>query len=213
MTVRLTSRRAPGRKFGKGRDCVTMSLVELASGSTEADRGFGASGILTTSLRIARLTEESRMKGNAPVLELQPVIENLPAGFDALRAEARAEGYSFIERLAADWEAHKMRFEHQGEALLVAHVAGELAGIGGLTIDPVLPGALRMRRFYIRRPFRRLGIGRKLATALLERARSTSRLVTVNAAPASVPFWETLGFTPDRRDGHTHLRYFEAGGS
>jgi GNAT superfamily N-acetyltransferase len=146
------------------------------------------------------------MKSDAPMPELQLVIENLPAGFDALRAVARAEGYSFIERLAADWEAHKMRFEHQGEALLAAHVTGELAGIGGLTIDPVLPGVLRMRRFYIRPPFRRLGIGRKLATALLERARSASRLVTVNAAPASVPFWETLGFTPDKRGGHTHLR-------
>jgi GNAT superfamily N-acetyltransferase len=121
-----------------------------------------------------------------------------------------SEGYSFIERLAADWEAHNMRFEHRGEALLAAYVTGELAGIGGLTIEPVLPGALRMRRFYIRPPFRRLGIGRKLATALLERARSTTRLVTVNAAPASVPFWETLGFTPDRRDGRTHLRQLAA---
>src|SRR5262245_20063778 len=153
------------------------------------------------------------MKDNAPVLGLQLVIENLPAGFDALRSEARAEGYSFIERLAADWEAHKMRFGHPGEALLAAHVAGALAGIGGLTSDPVLPGTLRMRRFSIRPPFRGSSIGRKPATAPLERASSTSRLVTVNAAPASVPFWETLGFTPDRRDGHTHLRCFEARGS
>jgi GNAT superfamily N-acetyltransferase len=150
------------------------------------------------------------MEANNAQPELVLVIENLPAGFNALWAEARAEGYSFIERLAADWKAHKMRFEHQGEALLAAHVTGELAGIGGLTIDPVLPGALRMRRFYIRPPFRRAGISRKLAIALLERARSTSRLVTVNAAPASVPFWETLGFTPDKRDGHTHLRQLAA---
>jgi hypothetical protein len=31
------------------------------------------------------------------------------------------------------------------------------------------------------------------------------RLVTVNAAPTSVSFWESIGFTPDRRDGHTHI--------
>jgi GNAT superfamily N-acetyltransferase len=62
-----------------------------------------------------------------------------------------------------------------------------------------------MRRFYIRPPFRRAGIGRKLAAALLERARTTGLLVTVNAAPASVSFWEALGFAPDMRDGHTHL--------
>ena len=146
------------------------------------------------------------MKDNAPVLELQLVIENLPAGFDALRAEARAEGHSFVERLAADWEAHRMRFDRHGEVLLAARVTGVLAGIGGLTIEPVLAGALRMRRFYVRPSFRRTGIGRKLATALLERARSTSPLVTVNAAPASFPFWESLGFAPDNRDGHTHFQ-------
>jgi GNAT superfamily N-acetyltransferase len=46
-------------------------------------------------------------------------------------------------------------------------VQGTLAGIGGLTIEPVVPGAFRMRRFYVRRPFRRQGIGRKLALALI----------------------------------------------
>ncbi len=98
-----------------------------------------------------------------------------------------------------------MRFDGNGEALLAAHVTGVLAGIGGLTNEPVLPGAMRMRRFYVRLPFRRAGIGRTLGKALLERARITGLLVTVNAAPASVPFWEALGFIPDMRDGHTHL--------
>jgi GNAT superfamily N-acetyltransferase len=145
------------------------------------------------------------MEDNDAAPELQLVIENLPAGFDALREEARAEGHLFVERLAADWEARRMRFEHKGEALLLARVTAVLAGIGGLTTEPVLPGALRMRRFYVRPLFRRAGIGRALATALLERARTTGLLVTVNAAPASVPFWESLGFGPDMRDGHTHL--------
>jgi GNAT superfamily N-acetyltransferase len=138
--------------------------------------------------------------------ELLRVIEHLPEGFDALRAEARTEGYLFVDRLAADWQTRRMRFDGKGEALLAGHAAGILAGIGGLTIEPVLPGALRMRRFYIRPRFRRAGIGRELATALLERAQSTTRLVTVNAAPASAAFWESLGFAPDMRDGHTHLR-------
>ena len=137
--------------------------------------------------------------------KLRRIIKNLPARFDVLREEANAEGYLFVERLAADWEARRMRFDRQGEALLAAHVTGVLAGIGGLTIEPVLPGALRMRRFYVRPLFRRAGVGSKLATALLERARAAGLLVTVNAAPASVSFWESLGFAPDMRDGHTHL--------
>ena len=145
------------------------------------------------------------MGDDDPAPELRLVIESLPAGFDALREEARVEGYLFVERLAADWAARRMRFDRDGEALLAAHVTGVLAGIGGLTIEPVLPSALRMRRFYVRSLFRRAGIGRSLATALLERARTTGLLVTVNAAPASVFFWESLGFAPDMRDGHTHL--------
>ena len=118
---------------------------------------------------------------NDPAPELQLVTENLPAGFDALQEEARAEGYLFVERLAGDWEARRMRFDGNGEALFAAHVAGVLAGIGGLTIEPGMPGALRMRRFYVRARFRRAGIGRTLATALLERARITGLLVSVNA--------------------------------
>ena len=145
------------------------------------------------------------MKKNDQVPKLQRVIEELPAGFDALRAEARAEGYLFVDRLATDWLSGTIRFDREGEALLAARVNGVLAGIGGLTIEPVVPGALRMRRFYVRMAYRRGGIGRKLATALLDRAWGAGGLVTVNAAPASSAFWESLGFMPDPRDGHTHV--------
>jgi GNAT superfamily N-acetyltransferase len=110
-----------------------------------------------------------------------------------------------VERLATDWLSGTTRFDRAGEALLAARVNGVLAGIGGLTIEPVVPDALRMRRFYIRLAYRRSGIGRKLATALLDRARSAGGLVTVNAAPASSAFWESLGFMPDPHDGHTHV--------
>ena len=150
------------------------------------------------------------MQDTKPPAVLQFVIENLPAGLDALRTEARAEGYLFIERLVADWEGRRIRFDRKGEVLLAAHVKGVLAGIGGLTVEPVLPDALRMRRFYIRPSYRRCGVGRKLAIALLEQARSSSRLVTVNAAPASFPFWEAVGFAPHMRDGHTHLQQLAA---
>ena len=144
------------------------------------------------------------MKASHDTLELKPVLDALPAGFDVLRAEALAEGFRQVERLAADWDAGRIRFDRDGEALLAARLNGVLVGIGRLTMEPVVPGALRMRRFYVRPAFRRIGVGRQLVTALLAGGNG-DRSITVNAAPASIAFWERVGFNPDPRDGHTHI--------
>jgi GNAT superfamily N-acetyltransferase len=77
--------------------------------------------------------------------------------------------------------------------------------IGGITVDPIVAEALRMRRFYVRRAFRRTGIGRAIAQALLERTLRSVRVVTLNAAVDNVPFWEALAFVPEARHGHTHI--------
>jgi hypothetical protein len=42
------------------------------------------------------------MDGNDRVVKPERVIDRLPAGFDALRAEARGEGFRLVERLATD---------------------------------------------------------------------------------------------------------------
>jgi len=138
------------------------------------------------------------------MIRLERVIGALPIGFDELRAEALAEGHHMLETLAVEWDAGTQRFDRAGEILLSAYVDGALAGIGGLTLEPMIPGALRMRRFYIRQTYRRCGIGRTLATALLKEAKD--RVVTANAAIGSELFWQSLGFAPDRRDGYTHIR-------
>jgi len=138
-------------------------------------------------------------------MRLERVITELPAGFDGLRGEARAEGYRHIERLADEWTSGTVRFDRDGDALMAATLAGQLAGIGGITIDPVQPETLRMRRFYVRAAFRRNRIGRALAESLLVRAHRFGRKVTVNAGVGSEPFWQSLGFVADARDGHTHI--------
>ena len=139
-----------------------------------------------------------------PGFRLEAVVKHLPDGFNVLRAEARTEGHLFVERLFTDWVSRTNRFDRAGEALLAARVNGVLAGIGGITIEPVVAGAVRMRRFYIRPVFRRNRVGHQLATALLNRV-GVGRPITVNAALASFSFWESVGFVPDLRDGHTHI--------
>lgn len=135
------------------------------------------------------------------------MAEALPAGLLALRAEARRESFHFLERLASEWETGTVRFDRPGEVLLAAHTADVLAGVGGLTLDPVVPGTLRMRRFYVHPAFRRHGIGRRLARTLLERPGTAGRRVTVNAGTAGAPvFWEALGFVAEPCCGHTHTR-------
>jgi GNAT superfamily N-acetyltransferase len=138
-------------------------------------------------------------------MRIEPVVEKLPAEFDILRAEARAEDHHFLDRLANDWGSGAMRFTEPGEAFFAAYSGDTLAGVGGLTIDPVVPGALRMRRFYVRRSFRRSGIARSIAATLLNKAFKTTSVVNLNAALDSIPFWESLGFMPEQDAGHTHV--------
>ena len=105
-------------------------------------------------------------------MRFQRVVNELPADFKAMRREARAEGHQFLDRLASDWVSVAMRFDRPGEALLASYSEGVLAAIGGITIDPIVPDTLRMRRFYVRPAFRRTGIGGEIAQALLKSARS-----------------------------------------
>ena len=139
------------------------------------------------------------------IIRLERVIATLPARFAALREEARGDGHRMLDTLAAEWASGATRFDRPGEALYAAYADNVLAGIGGLTLEKAIAGALRARRFYVRIAHRRDGIGRALAERLLEDARRTGRTVTANAAAGSEAFWEALGFVPDRRDGFTHI--------
>jgi GNAT superfamily N-acetyltransferase len=198
---RAMLRALEARAIDRGNSRCTLLSTETArrfyhgAGYTE-DRPpqskFGTAGSYPMAKRLA-------------VIRVEPVVGELPSGFEALRAEALAEGHRNLDRLAADWASGALRFDHDDEALLVAFVGDELAGVGGLTVDPTNAEVLRMRRFYIGKRFRRCGIGRRLGAALLERAAQSGRPVTVNAAAGSVAFWEALGFVADARDGHTHM--------
>jgi GNAT superfamily N-acetyltransferase len=120
-----------------------------------------------------------------------------------LRTEAQAEGYRMLDRLAADWESGALRFDRDGEALFAAYSGDALAGIGGLTCEAELSGAYRMRRFYVRKAFRRAGVGRALAAASI--ALAEGRPITVNAGTGSGQFWQSLGFVDVEGGGYTHL--------
>ena len=103
-----------------------------------------------------------------PGFRLEAVVKHLPDGFNVLRAEARTEGHLFVERLFTDWVSRTNRFDRAGEALLAARVNGVFTGIGGITIEPVVAGAVRMRRFYIRPVFRRNPVGHQIGHCIAQ---------------------------------------------
>lgn len=85
-------------------------------------------------------------------------------------------------------------------ALLLAEVEGAIAGCCALrpldTAD--YPNASEMKRLYVRRAFRRFGLGRLLAQALIDRARSRGYsamlLDTLDDMEAARELYASLGF-------------------
>jgi ribosomal protein S18 acetylase RimI-like enzyme len=85
-------------------------------------------------------------------------------------------------------------------ALLVALVDGEVAGCGALRAlsDVDYPNACEMKRLYVRRAFRRFGLGRVLAQQLMDRATeagySCMLLDTLDDMEAARGLYTSLGF-------------------
>jgi GNAT superfamily N-acetyltransferase len=127
------------------------------------------------------------------MVQLVRITDDLPDDFEALRAEADGEGHRHLTRLAAEWAEAPEGFT----AVLAAFAGGELAGVAALTPEPSGGPALRMRRLYVARAFRRQGVGRTIANALLQEALAQTDLVTVHAGnPDAAAFWVAQGFRP-----------------
>lgn len=84
--------------------------------------------------------------------------------------------------------------------LLLAYVDDELAGCGAFRpiADVDYPNACEMKRLYVRRAFRRFGIGRVLAESLMDRATeagySVMLLDTLDDMEAARGLYGSLGF-------------------
>lgn len=105
-------------------------------------------------------------------LEIQPFADDV-GRLDAIIAEARAEGFTHMDRLADNWRSGANRFALAGEALLACCAGDLIVGVGGLNRDPFLndPNVGRLRHIYVMNAYRRAGVGRRLVEALLARAR------------------------------------------
>ena len=128
------------------------------------------------------------------------VGEALPTDLPALQDEAATEGYRFVEGILEEWDAGRYAGEDERNTLLAVYREGVLAAIGAVTPDPYdpAPDLLRIRHVYVRPGNRREGVGRVLASALIQQGLALAPRLSLNAADAGASaFWEAMGFRPD----------------
>jgi GNAT superfamily N-acetyltransferase len=114
-----------------------------------------------------------------------------------LAADGERAGSRIVRRLVEDWVSGANRFHRPGEVLLGAWLDGRLVGVCGLNVDPYAAQDRvgRVRHLYVLSAVRRLGVGRRLTTEVIELARGrfdTLRLRTNN--PDAARLYEALGF-------------------
>ena len=125
----------------------------------------------------------------------------IDAARDIFREYARSLDVDLcFQNFDAELAALPGEYAPPGGHLLLAHVAGELAGCGAIRplADADYANACEMKRLFVRPAFRGLGLGRTLAEALLDEARrigySAMLLDTLDDMEAARELYGALGF-------------------
>jgi putative acetyltransferase len=142
-------------------------------------------------------------------MHASPAFSLIQPASPAEWAEARLVLCEYAKQLSVDLcfqhfdaelaELHVHYGAPQG-GFLLAFVDGAIAGCGGFRAlaDVDYPNACEMKRLYVRPAFRRFGLGRLLAQALingaLESGYSTMLLDTLDDMEAARGLYEALGF-------------------
>jgi GNAT superfamily N-acetyltransferase len=145
------------------------------------------------------------------IIPIQKIELPVP-GIERLVAEAREEGYDFIETLVDEWASVENRFDAPGETLCGHLEDGLLVAVGGLNLDPFAgrPDIGRVRRVYVRPAWRNKGIGRALVTTLVVQAKTHFRCVRLRAEnPGAARLYESIGFSPIESPEATHILFFD----
>jgi len=139
-----------------------------------------------------------------PEITLVRVVDadqGMAAAREILREYARSLDVDLcFQNFEAELAALPGEYAAPAGRLLLAHVDGALAGCGGLRALPDVDyaNACEMKRLYVRPAFRRFGLGRLLAEALLDEARragySVMLLDTLNEMESARELYARLGF-------------------
>ncbi|WP_265938193.1 GNAT family N-acetyltransferase [Bacillus thuringiensis] len=111
-------------------------------------------------------------------------IENLMGyEFSHLVQDSEEEGFNFLIRLISEYKNEINTFNKTGECLYGIFQGDMLIGVGGLNEDPYTKDNKigRLRRFYISKDFRRIGLGNLLLNQLLCHAEKYFEVIVLHA--------------------------------
>lgn len=127
--------------------------------------------------------------------EESPALDNIRALFREYEQEL-GENLCF-QSFEAELKDPLKKYGPPAGVLLLAYWKQEVAGCIAFT-PMAAPTTCEMKRLYVRPTFRKYGIGRKLAEALLKRAAqqgyATMKLDTLEKLQAAIRLYEQLGF-------------------
>ncbi|HHT7225326.1 TPA: GNAT family N-acetyltransferase [Bacillus cereus] len=111
-------------------------------------------------------------------------IENLMGyEFSHLVQDSEEEGFNFLIRLISEYKNEINTFNKTGECLYGIFQGDMLIGVGGLNEDSYTKDNKigRLRRFYISKDFRRIGLGNLLLNQLLCHAEKYFEVIVLHA--------------------------------
>ncbi|KAB2441143.1 GNAT family N-acetyltransferase [Bacillus luti] len=113
---------------------------------------------------------------------IQQIEDLMIYEYDYLVQESKDEGFHFLVKLISEYENEINKFNKTVECLYGIFQGEKLIGIGGLNVDPYTENNKigRLRRFYISKDYRRIGLGNLLLNRLLSHAEKYFQIVVLH---------------------------------
>lgn len=141
--------------------------------------------------------------------EIKQINNLLDIELDDLVTESKQEGFRFVERLINDYKNDSNTFSDAGEGLFgIFGEEGTLIAIGGLNQDPFSNEQEigRLRRFYVRKAYRRHGVGSLLVRRIMDEANKHYKFLVLHTDTVQGDlFYCSIGFSKsDRYPNSSH---------
>ncbi|MBM7035030.1 GNAT family N-acetyltransferase [Vibrio ulleungensis] len=131
-------------------------------------------------------------------------INRRPIGLEELVRESELEGFRFLTRLSNELDSNGKAFDQQGETLMVVRDADRLIAIGGISN---YDGVARLRRFYVKKAYRKSGVGTLLLQNLeMFASQYFSRITLFTDTASASKFYEARGYTPAAESRVSHQK-------